>query len=175
MDDEARTWSLRLEQGDPQARALWQWTVDTTLQANQRNYDRLGVQIDHAYGESFYETMLQGVIKEALDKGVAYRDEGGAVVVDLGGNLPTFLLQRSDGGTLYHTRDVATLMFRLNEFDPEQVIYVVGSPQDLHFRQLFALVKAMGYPIADRCVHVSFGTVFDTHGQPLSTRAHSRT
>jgi len=170
MDDEARTWSLRLEQGDPQARALWQWTVDTTLQANQRNYERLGVQIDHAYGESFYETMLQGVIKEALDKGVAYRDEGGAVVVDLGGNLPTFLLQRSDGGTLYHTRDVATLMFRLNEFDPEQVIYVVGSPQDLHFRQLFALVKAMGYPIADRCVHVSFGTVFDTHGQPLSTR-----
>src|SRR5204863_602795 len=141
-----------------------------TMSANQRNSDRLGVHFDHIYGESFYESMLADVIQEALDKKAAYRDEGGAVVVDLGDSTPTFLLQRSDGGTLYHTRDVATILFRLNEFDPEQVIYVVGSPQDLHFRQLFALVKAMGYSIADRCVHVSFGTVFDTHGQALSTR-----
>lgn len=170
LDEQARAWSLRLEQGDPQARELWQWTVDLTLQANQRNYDRLGVRIDHAYGESFYEGMLPGVIQEALDKQVAYRDENGAVVVDLGGGIPTFLLQRSDGGTLYHTRDVATIVFRVREFDPEQIIYVVGSPQDLHFRQLFALMRAMGYPVAERCVHVSFGTVFDAQGQPLSTK-----
>lgn len=170
LDDEARAWSLKLEQGDPTARELWQWMVDLTLTANQHNYDRLGVHIDHNYGESFYEPMLPGVIQEALDKKVAYRDEGGAVVVDLGNSLPTFLLQRSDSGTLYHTRDVATLLFRLNEFYPAQILYVVGMPQELHFRQLFALVRAMGYAEDVELEHIKFGTIFDQHGQPLSTR-----
>jgi arginyl-tRNA synthetase len=170
LDDEARAWSLKLEQGDPTARGLWQWMVDLTISANQRNYDRLGVHFDHIYGESFYEGMLPDVIREALDKQAAYRDEGGAVVVDLGDSTPTFLLQRSDGGTLYHTRDVATIMFRLREFNPSQILYVVGMPQELHFRQLFALVRAMGYAQGVELEHIKFGTVFDQHGQPLSTR-----
>jgi len=170
LDDEARAWSLRLEQGDPTARELWQWMVDLTNSANQRNYDRLGVHFDHIYGESFYEPMLQDVIQEALDIKAAYRDEGGAVVVDLGDSTPTFLLQRSDGGTLYHTRDVATIMFRLREFAPSQVLYVVGMPQELHFRQLFALVRAMGYADGVHLEHIRFGTVFDQYGAPLSTR-----
>jgi arginyl-tRNA synthetase len=170
LDDEARAWSLRLEQGDPTARELWQWMVDLTNSANQRNYDRLGVHFDHIYGESFYESMLPEVIQDALDKKAAYRDEGGAVVVDLGDSTPTFLLQRSDGGTLYHTRDVATIMFRLREFAPSQVLYVVGMPQELHFRQLFALVRAMGYAEGVHLEHIKFGTVFDQYGAPLSTR-----
>jgi arginyl-tRNA synthetase len=171
LDDEARAWSLKLEQGDPIARELWQWMVDLTIAANQRNYDRLGVHFDHIYGESFYEPMLPEVIQEALDKKVAYRDEGGAVVVDLGSSLPTFLLQRSDGGTLYHTRDVATIKFRLREFDPAQILYVVGMPQELHFRQLFELVRAMGYAEGVALEHIKFGTIFDQNGRALSTRA----
>ncbi len=171
LDDEARAWSLRLEQGDAAARALWQKLIDLTMGVSQRLYDRLGVHIDHAYGESFYEAMLPGVIDEAIAKGAAYRDENGAVVVaELAKNLPTFLLQRSDGGTLYHTRDVATIEFRVREFAPDQIIYVVGAPQELHFRQLFALMKAMGYAIADHCIHIPTGTVFDEQGQALSTR-----
>lgn len=170
LDDEARAWSLRLEQGDPTARALWQWMVDLTISANRRNYERLGVHFDHIFGESFYEPMLAGVIDEALAKKVAYRDEGGAVVVDLGNSMPTFLLQRSDGGTLYHTRDVATILFRLREFSPSQILYVVGMPQELHFRQLFALVRAMGYAGDVQLEHIKFGTIFDQHGAPLSTR-----
>lgn len=170
LDDEARRWSLQLEQGDPQARALWQWSVDLTMSAAQRNYDRLGVHIDHAYGESFYEDMLPGVISEALDKGVAFREEGGAVVIENLNNLPTFLLQRSDGGTLYMTRDVATALFRLKEFQPARIIYVVGEPQALHLRQLFALTRAMGHAQDVDLIHVAFGTVFDASGQPLSTR-----
>ena len=170
LDEEARAWSLRLEQGDPTARELWQWMVDMTISANQRNYDRLGVHFDHIYGESFYESMLADVIREALDKKAAYRDEGGAVVVDLGDSTPTFLLQRSDGGTLYHTRDVATILFRLREFAPSQILYVVGMPQELHFRQLFALVRAMGYAKDVHLEHIKFGTVFDQSGAPLSTR-----
>ncbi|HNP73079.1 MAG TPA: arginine--tRNA ligase [Kouleothrix sp.] len=170
LDDEARAWSLKLEQGDPTARELWQWMVDLTISANRRNYDLLGVHFDHIYGESFYEGMLPDVIGDVLAKKVAYRDEGGAVVVDLGSSLPTFLLQRSDGGTLYHTRDVATVLFRLKEFSPAKIVYVVGMPQELHFRQLFALVRAMGYAEDVELEHIKFGTVFDQHGAPLSTR-----
>ncbi len=170
-DDEARAWSLRLEQGDPQARELWQRTIDLTLQVNERLYRRLGVQIDYAYGESFYESMMTGVIDMALTKGVAYRDEAGAVVVDeLEPNMPTFLLQRTDGGTLYMTRDVATIQFRMAEFTPHKIIYVLGIPQELHLRQLFALVRALGMVETTELIHVKFGTVFDQNGQALSTR-----
>lgn len=170
LDEYARNWSLRLEQGDSEARALWQWCVDLTMTAAQRNYDRLGVKIDHAYGESFYEPMLADVIQQALAAGVAFRDEGGAVVVEHLHKLPTFLLQRSDGGTLYMTRDVATVIFRLHEFQPHAIVYVVGEPQSLHLRQLFALIRAMGYAEDVNLTHVAFGTIFDAKGQPLSTR-----
>lgn len=172
LDDEARAWSLKLEQGDPTARELWQWMVDMTMRANETNYRRLGVSFDHTYGESFYEPMLPDVLETALRSGAAYRDEKGAVVVsELEQNMPTFLLQRSDGGTLYHTRDVATLLFRIREFQPAQIIYVVDARQELHFRQLFALARAMGYVSPEvQLIHVKFGTVFDKHGNPLSTR-----
>ncbi len=171
MNETARAWSLRLEQGDEEARALWKWCVETTLEANQRNYERLGIHFDHIYGESFYEDMLQQEIAQALAQGVARRDEGGAVVVDeLEKNLPSFLLQRSDGGTLYITRDVATIAFRVREFSPDSIVYVVGAPQELHFRQLFALTRAMGYTNTIELVHVPFGTISDSSGQALSTR-----
>lgn len=169
MDTAARAWSLRLEQGDPHARELWQWCVSTTLAANQRNYDRLGVHFDHMYGESFYEEMLDGAIAETIERGIARRDEDGSVVVELEG-LPLFLLQRNDGGTLYITRDVTTIQFRLREFNPERIIYVVGSEQELHFRQLFALMRAMGYGKDVELVHIPFGRIFDAQGQPISTR-----
>lgn len=169
LDAIAREWSLRLEQGDEQARALWQWCVDTTLAANQRNYDRLGVMFELVHGESFYEGMLADTIAEALAKGVARRDEDGSVAVELAG-LPVFLLQRNDGGTLYITRDVSTIQYRLHEFHPARIIYVVGSEQELHFRQLFALVRAMGYASDVELVHVAFGRIFDAQGQPFSTR-----
>ncbi|NJM05636.1 arginine--tRNA ligase [Candidatus Gracilibacteria bacterium] len=171
LDDRARHWSLALEHGDSEARALWQWAIDLSMDAAQRNYERLGVTIDHAYGESFYEPMLDGVIQEALASGAAYRDEGGAVVVEeLDKNIPTFLLQRSDGGTLYMTRDLATIKFRMDAFNPARIVYVIGEPQSLHLRQLFALVRQMGYTGETELVHVSFGTVFDNKGKPLSTR-----
>jgi arginyl-tRNA synthetase len=169
-NEAARAWSLRLERGDPTARQLWQQAVDLTLRANQPCYVRLGVRFDHAYGESFYEPMLADVIEDALAKGIASRDAGGAVVVDLGGDLPTFLLQRSDGGTLYHTRDLATIKFRVETFRPAKILYVIGEPQTLYLRQLFALARALHYAEGVELVHVAFGTVFDSTGQPLSTR-----
>ncbi len=171
LDDQARAWSLKLEQGDPTAHDLWQWMIDLTMAANQPNYNRLGIRFDHSYGESFYAPMSEEVIQETLAKGVAYRDESGAVVVDLGDNTPTFLLQRTDSGTLYHTRDAAAIKFRVREFQPTQIIYVVDARQELNFRQLFGLARAMDYAPEVELVHIKFGTVFDQHGQPLSTRA----
>ncbi|HEX5164003.1 MAG TPA: arginine--tRNA ligase, partial [Thermomicrobiales bacterium] len=137
QDARAREWSLRLERGDPEARRIWQEIVDLTLAINQTSYDRLGVSFDHVHGESFYEPMLAEVIDDALASGAATRDPSGAVVVDAGEGLPTFLLQRSDGGTLYHTRDVATARYRVHEFQPAKVLYVIGAPQELYLRQLF--------------------------------------
>ena len=170
LDDEARRWSLRLEQGDPAAHEIWQRCVDLMKQVNQRNYDRLGVRFDTEHGESFYAHMTQQVIDDALSSGAARRDAGGAVIVDVAG-LPTFLLQRSDGGTLYHTRDLATIKFRQDTYHPAKIIYVVGKPQELHFQQLFATARAMGYaPPGVELAHVIFGTVYDGERQPLSTR-----
>lgn len=169
LEDEARRWSLALEQGDPEARALWQWCVDLSLRAAQRNYDRLGIRFDYAYGESFYEAMLPGVIEEALRSEAAFRDVDGAVVAELD-KLPKFIIQRNDGGTVYMTRDIATIKFRLQEFNPSHIIYVVDARQELHFRQLFAIVRAMGYARDVELVHVPFGVITTPDGQPLSTK-----
>jgi arginyl-tRNA synthetase len=169
LEDEARRWSLALERGDPEARSLWQWCVDLSLRAAQRNYDRLGVRFDYAYGESFYEAMLPEVIEEALRSEAAFRDVDGAVVAELD-KLPKFIIQRSDGGTVYMTRDIATIKFRLQEFNPSHIIYVVDARQELHFRQLFAIVRAMGYARDVELVHVPFGVITTPDGQPLSTK-----
>ena len=169
IDEAARAWSLRLERGDPTARALWQRAVDLTTEANRPSYERLGVRFDRSLGESFYEPMLAGVVEDALRSGVGREDDGGAVVVDLP-DLPTFLLRRSDGGTLYHTRDAATIKYRVETFRPVKIVYVVGEPQALYFRQLFALANALGYAPGVELVHRPFGTVFGADGRALSTR-----
>jgi arginyl-tRNA synthetase len=174
-DDVARAWSLKLEQGDPQARELWQWMVDATILANRGNYDRLNVHFDTLHGESFYANMLPNVIAQVEELDVAERDAKGALaVVDLrdknGKELPSFLVQRSDGGTLYLTRDLATVIYREREYHPKKMIYIVGQPQELHFRQVFALVRALGYAKDVELVHISFGTVFNANGEPFSMR-----
>lgn len=170
IDQEARDWSLRLERGDPTARELWQWIVQLTLRINRPLYERLGARFDTVHGESFFNDKMAPVIARALEQGVAHRNADGAVVADLPG-LPTFLLQRSDGGTLYHTRDAATIVFRVREYHPAAIVYVVDARQELHFRQLFALVRALGVVPPDTAlVHVSFGVVVGPDGQPLAAR-----
>jgi arginyl-tRNA synthetase len=174
-DDVARAWSLKLEQRDPQARELWQWMVDATIRANQRNYDRLSVHFDTLHGESFYADMLPSVIAQVAELDIAERDPKGALAVvglqdQNGKELPSFLVQRSDGGTLYLTRDLATVIYREHEYHPKKMIYIVGQPQELHFRQVFALVRALGYAKDTELVHIYFGTVFNANGEPFSMR-----
>lgn len=169
IDQEARDWSLRLEQGDPAARALWQWIVDLTLRVNQPLYERLGTRFDTVHGESFFEDKMAPVVAQARALGIAAVGEGGALVVELPG-LPTFVLRRGDGGTLYHTRDAATVIFREQSYHPAAIIYVVDARQELHFRQLFGLVRSLGHAGDIQLVHVSFGMVLGPDGQPLAAR-----
>jgi arginyl-tRNA synthetase len=119
--------------------------------------------------------MLPTVIAKAQDEGLATREEGGALVVQglrdpKGKELPLFLLQRTDGATLYLTRDIATVIYRETEYHPAKIIYAVDQRQELHFRQVFALVRAMGYAQNTDLVHVPFGTIFGPNGEALSTR-----
>jgi arginyl-tRNA synthetase len=172
LDDAARAWSLRLEQGDPVARELWQWCVEQTMRYINPLYERLGVHFDTTYGESFFEDKMAPIIEQALEQKVAIRDEKGAVAVDLP-PLPSFLLQRSDGGTLYLTRDVATVVFREQEYQPFRVIYVVDARQELHFRQVFAMARALGYAKDIDLVHIAFGTVFDAQLNDAHDRARA--
>lgn len=171
LRDLARDWFRRLEEGDEQARQIWKWMVDLTLQEFARTYERLGVTFDTQHGESFYEPLLARVVQEALDKGVAKVEADGAISVSFDEKLPSFLVRRRDGATLYQTRDVATCIYRLKEYKPDRNIYVVGQEQKLHFQQVFETVRRMGYgEIADHSTHISFGPVTDAQGQRFSMR-----
>ena len=169
LDAEAREWSLRLERGDEIATELWRWIVEMTLRINAPLYARLGVRFDTILGESFFNDTMAPVVAAALDRGVAKPGDDGAIIAELP-DLPTFLLARSDGGTLYHTRDAATIAYREAEWSPAAIVYVVDARQELHFRQLFALMRALGYGERTAFVHVSFGVVVGPDGQPLAAR-----
>lgn len=171
MLDEARKWFKRLEEGNPEARKRWRWMIDLTMSEFERTYQRLGVTFDHAYGESFYEPMLVDVVDEAITKGVAKIEEGGAVSVSFDDKLPSYLIRTSDGRTLYQTRDIAAAIFRFREWNPDRNIYVVGHEQTLHFQQVFETLRRMGYEeIADRSLHIAFGQLNNPEGQRFSMR-----
>ncbi len=179
LKDLARAWFKKLEDGDEWARATWKQLIDITLEEFARTYARLGVTFDTTHGESYFEPMLVPIVQEALDKGVAKIEPGGAVSVTFdqsadGGpasSLPSCLLRKTDGGTLYHTRDAATILYRWNEYHPSRNIYVVGQEQKLHFQQVFEIARRMGYgEIADRSIHIAFGPVTDVAGNRFSMR-----
>ena len=132
----ARDWFRRLEEGDKRAREIWRWMVDVTLQAFDETYSRLNVTFDTNHGESFYEPMLDRVVQEALDRGVASIEPDGSTSIAFD-DMPSYLIRKSDGATLYQTRDLATCIFRWETYRPTRNIYVVGQEQRLHFEQIF--------------------------------------
>lgn len=171
LRDEARLWFKRLEDGDDDARALWRWMVDLTLEEFQQTYSRLNVRFDHAYGESFYEPMLDDVVNEAIEKGVARVEDSGAVSVSFDDKLPSYLIRKTDGSTLYQTRDIAGGIFRWREWQPVRNIYVVGQEQTLHFQQVFETLRRMGYDeIGKNSLHVSHGHFVPPEGSRFSMR-----
>ena len=166
----AKTWFKRLEDGDPEAVASWRRFRDLSLTEFERIYRRLGVTFDRYQGESFYNDRMDAALDAARTAGIVSRPEGdsGPELVDLSDvdqNMPPFILKKSDGATLYATRELAAILYRLEEFHPSLLLYVVGTPQDLHFRQLKATLNKMGLADHEKIVHVQFGHV---HG--MSTR-----
>lgn len=161
LDREAARHFQALESGeDNEERRMWQFLRDESLKAFRGPYDRLGVTFDHFTGESFYEDKMEAVMKRVAAAGVLEVDEGAEVVkLDACGIKVPCLLRKSDGTTLYHTRDLAAAFYRDATFHPDRILYVVGAEQKLHFDQLKGVLKRMGEPLADRVEHVPFGLI----------------
>ena len=158
--EEARSWSIKLENGDETARELWQLFKEFSLKAFQKVYTKLGVEFDSWKGEAYYEDKMSSVLDELRDKSLLVEDEG-ALVVDLSsqGFKKPCLIQRADGGSLYATRDLAACDDRYNEFKFDRSLYVVDLGQSLHFKEWFAVAKTLGRPFVDNLRHVGFGVV----------------
>ena len=170
LEDEGRAWFKRIEDGDPEALEIFNWFKEVTLKDAMKVYALLGVQFDSYAGESFYHDKTGAVVQELRDKGLLTESDGAQVVNLDAYKMPPFLAVKSDGATLYATRDLAAVLYRKNTYHFDKCLYVVAYQQDLHFRQLFKVVELMGYPWAqDQLEHVAFGMV-SYEGQTLSTR-----
>ncbi|MGU7915519.1 arginine--tRNA ligase [Streptococcus suis] len=169
LDDEARQWFKKLEDGDPEAHELWQWFRDESLVEFNRIYDKLDVTFDSYNGEAFYNDKMDEGIQILEEKGLLQESKG-AKIVDLESyNLPPALIMKTDGATLYITRDMATAMYRKRTYDFVKSIYVVGQEQINHFKQLKAVLKEMDFDWSDDMTHVTFGLVTKDK-KKLSTR-----
>jgi len=156
LEEEARAAFLALEKGDAEARRLWQRFRDISLAEFQKIYDLLGVRFDEVSGESVYEPDLEPTIALLSSKGLVSESEG-ALVVALPGKEKPCLLKKSDGATLYATRDIAAAISHQKRHAFTRKLYVVDAGQSLHFQEVFAVLAAAGFGWADRCEHVSFG------------------
>ena len=169
LEDEGRAWFKKIEDGDPEAMEIFTWFKEVTLKDTQRVYDLLGVSFDSYAGESFYNDKMAPVVEELREKGLLVESQG-AQVVDLEAyGMPPALILRSDGATLYITRDLAAAFYRHNTYHFDKCLYVVAYQQNLHFKQLFKIIELMGHDWCKGMEHVSFGMV-SYEGRALSTR-----
>ncbi|KAB3529215.1 arginine--tRNA ligase [Alkaliphilus serpentinus] len=159
LEDEGRLWFKKLEEGDDEALRLWQWFRDVSLEEFNRVYKMLNISFDSLAGESFYSDKMPRVVKMMEEKGILQESKG-ADIVDLEPyGMPPALIRKSDGSTLYITRDLAAAIYRKEAYDFYKNIYVVGSQQNLHFQQWKKILELMGKEWAEDCIHVSFGLV----------------
>lgn len=167
LEEEGRLWFRRLEEGDPQARALWGWIRARSLQSLKETLALLDVTFDDYNGEAFYQEKNQAVVDLLIREQLLTESEG-AQVVELDG-LPPCLILKSDGATLYETRDIAAALDRQERYQPARSLYVVDMGQALHFQQVFAVLARLGLPWAPNLVHVGFG-IMRVGGKRLRTR-----
>ncbi len=169
LNDLGRAWFKKIEDGDEEALSIFSWFKEVTLKDAERVYDILGVKFDSYAGESFYNDKMGRVVDELKAKGLLVESEGAQIVDLTAYGMPPAIILRSDGATLYATRDLAAALYRKDTYDFAKSLYVVAYQQDLHFKQLFKVLELMGYEWAKDCEHVSFGMV-SYEGQGLSTR-----
>lgn len=169
LDDEARLWFVKMQDGDEEALTLWKWFYDISIKEFERVYEMLGVKFDAYTGESFYNDKMDVVVEELKEKNLLKESEG-AMIVDLEEDkMPPCLIIRKDGGTLYATRDITAALYRKKTYNFEKCIYLTALDQNLHFAQWFKVIEKMGYEWSKDLVHVPFGLVSLDTGK-LSTR-----
>lgn len=169
LNDEARSWLVKMQEGDKEALDLWKWFCEISMKEFNRIYKRLDITFDSYAGESFYNDKMDAVVEELKEKNLLTESQG-AQIVDLEKyNMPPCLILRSDGGTLYPTRDIAAAFYRKKTYNFDKCIYVTALDQNLHFAQWFKVVELMGYDWAKDLVHTPFGLVSLGDGK-LSTR-----
>ncbi|MFH1017032.1 MAG: arginine--tRNA ligase, partial [Pseudomonadota bacterium] len=157
--EEAREWFARLERGDTEAKELWEWFREMTLKELKSLYATLSVDFDYYWGESFYGERVPGVLDE-LEKKKISRISDEATIVDLEKEgLGICVLKKSDDTSLYLTRDLAAAIYRNEQFHFDRMLYVVGAPQSLHFKQTFRILELLGHEWAEKCEHVAFGHI----------------
>ena len=159
LEDDARANFRALENGDPEITKLWKLFVDASLKEFNRMYKLLGVNFDSFAGESFYTDKMPEVVDIMREKGILEESDGAMVVRYDDESMPPCIILKSDGTTIYATRDIAAAIYRKRHYDFYKNVYVVGTPQTLHFKQVFGALKKMGFEWADDCVHVGFGYV----------------
>ena len=170
LDELARKETKRLQDKDSENIKLWKFLVKESLKDFKKIYKILDIKFDYVLGESFYDNLLAGIVKEGLDKKIASRSEG-AIIIDLDKyNLPPSLIKKSDGAYLYATTDLATVKYRKEKFKPDKILYVVANEQALHLQQLFASAELFGLNNDIKTKHIKFGMVLGETGKKFSTR-----
>ncbi|WP_371018784.1 arginine--tRNA ligase [Pseudalkalibacillus sp. JSM 102089] len=168
LEDEGRKAFKELEEGNPEAVSLWKWFREESLKEFDRIYELMGITFDSTNGEAFYNGKMQNVIDQLEEKNLLVESRG-AMVVELGESLPPCLIKKKDGATLYATRDLAAAIYRYETYGFSKALYVVGNEQSLHFKQLFQVLKKMGFDWADQMHHINFGMMLKD-GKKMSTR-----
>lgn len=169
LNDQAREWFVKMEQGDEEALSIWQWFKDISLIEYKRIYKLLGMDFDHFTGESFYRDKTQGVVDQLNEKNLLVESEGAHIVPLDDYNMAPCLITKKDGSSIYATRDLAALFYRKNTYNFDKCIYVTGLEQKLHFAQVFKVIELLGYDWYKDLVHVPYGLV-SMEGGKLSTR-----
>ncbi|MDQ0999820.1 arginyl-tRNA synthetase [Neobacillus niacini] len=167
--EQGRNWFKKLEDGDEEATSLWQWFRDESLKEFSRIYQLMNVQFDSFAGEAFYNDKMDRVVKLLEEKQLLIESDQAQVVELIDKELPPCLIKKSDGATLYATRDLAAALYRKENYDFDLSLYVVGNEQSLHFKQLMAVLEKMGYAWANNMVHIPFGMMLKD-GKKMSTR-----
>lgn len=168
LKEEARSWFARMEQGDEEALSIWKWFKDISLKEFERVYKLLNVEFDYYLGESFYMDKVPALVEELKAKGLLEESQGANIINLEKYNMPPCLITKSDGSSIYHSRDIAAVLYRKKTFDIEKCFYITGLEQKLHFAQVFKAVELMGYDAAG-LVHIPYGLV-SLDGEKLSTR-----
>lgn len=171
MENAAREETAKLQRGDKKNLALWKKFVAVSLKEFNKTYKRLGVKFEKTLGESFYQSMLSGVVKDVLNKGIAKKDEGAIKVFFDNEKWEPEVIEKTDGSHLYFTTDLAAIKYRAKKFKPDKILYVVGNEQSLHLEKTFNTARKLGY-VSDKVEleHIKFGMLLGESGKKFSTR-----